>query len=195
MMITVSMLLITLTSIPVPVTDAEVLYEAKHNCRNISPEKVDSSLLKSLLSIEKQYGVPNVLTGMILSAACKESGYNARAKGDRKFSKSKKKPMAIGLLQLWPIYEKMYPGLIRTDPIASAHAWMKHIVRQLPKVKRKCKYRKTYKIWVAAWVTGIRYYKPTGRCREKPKHLKVLKKWHRSIQKKRLKLSTSKKTL
>ena len=54
----------------------------------------------------------------------------------RKFSKSKKKPMAIGILQLWPIYEKMYPGLDRTNPQQSAEAWMNHIVKKIPKVKR-----------------------------------------------------------
>ena len=162
----------------------QMVEQARTNCRNRSPDKVDTKLLWKLVDIEKHYKVPRALQGMILSAACAESGYNPKAKGDRKFSKSKKKPMAIGLLQLWPIYEKMYPGLDRTDPIAAAHAWMKHIIRQIPKVKRKCKYRKERKIWVAAWVTGVRYYKPAGRCREKPKHLRILKKWQRAIKKK-----------
>ena len=148
-------------------------------------------LLRRLVDVEKVYKVPKPMQGMILAAACAESGYNPKAKGDRKFSRSKKKPMAIGLLQLWPIYEKMYPGLDRTDPIAAAHAWMKHIVRQIPKVRRKCKYRTTSKIWVAAWVTGIRYYKPTGRCKEKPKHLRILKKWQRAIKKKNRELKST----
>ncbi len=147
-------------------------------CKNAKPDKVDEELLWSLVEIERKYNVPYELRGMILAAACMESGYNPKAKGDRKFSKSKKKPMAVGILQQWPIYEKIY-GTDRTDPISAADTWMKHIVKMLPKVVKQCKYRSERRIWIAAWVTGIRYKKPGGRCREAPKHLKLLNKWHR----------------
>jgi hypothetical protein len=56
---------------------------------------------------------------------------------------------------------------------------MKHIARMIPKVKKQCRYKTPEKIWLAAWVTGIRYKKKGGRCREKPKHLRYLKKMHR----------------
>jgi hypothetical protein len=183
-LITLALSLVSIHTVDTDLYYTQIVDQAHTNCKNRKAEKVDVSLLWKLVDIERHYKVPPSLQGMILSAACAESGYNPKAKGDRKFSKSKKKPMAIGLLQLWPIYEKMYPGLDRTDPIAAAHAWMKHIVRQIPKVKRKCKYKKERKIWVAAWVTGIRYYKPGGRCKEKPKHLRILRKWHRAIKKK-----------
>ena len=42
--------------------------------------------------------------------------------------------MAVGILQLWPFYERVYK-LDRKDPVRSARAWMSHIVKQLPKVK------------------------------------------------------------
>ena len=42
---------------PMVPTDAEILYEAKNNCRSAKPEKVDMKLLAKLLKIEKQYGV------------------------------------------------------------------------------------------------------------------------------------------
>lgn len=140
-------------------------------------------LLNTLIEVEKSFNPPESVRGMVLAAACMESCFNPRAKGDRKFSKSGKKPMAIGILQLWPIYERMFPGLDRTNPKQAATGWMTHIVRQLPKVKRQCKYRKPYKLWVAAWVTGIRYKKKGGRCRERPNHLRLLKKWHKKIKK------------
>ena len=165
-------------------TYREVLQEAIHNCYNVDPEKVDIQLLERLIEVEKEFSVPAEFRGMILAAACQESRYNPLATGDQKFSKSKKKPMAIGILQLWPFYEKKYK-IDRTNPIESARAWMKNIARQLPKVKKQCKYTRQYKIWVAAWVTGIRYKKPEGRCNEVPKHLRVLKKWHRNIKIKR----------
>ena len=138
-----------------------------------------------LIDVEKSFNPPPSMRGMILAAACMESGFNPYALGDRKFSKNKKKPMAVGILQLWPIYEKMYPGLERTNPKQAAAAWMHHIVKKIPKVKRQCKYRTANKIWLAAWVTGIRYKKVGGRCKERPKHYRLLRKWHRQIKKKK----------
>ena len=155
-----------------------IVYLAKTECKNISPADVDEDLLWTLVEVEKKYNVPYKLRGMILAAACTESGYNPRAKGDRKFSKNKKKPMAIGILQQWPIYEKMY-NTVRTDPISAADSWMKHIVKMLPKVIKQCRYKSERRRWIAAWVTGIRYKKPGGRCNETPKHLRLLNKWHR----------------
>jgi hypothetical protein len=138
-------------------------------------------MIDMLIEIEQSFNPPSEMRGMLLSAACSESGYNPNAKGDRKFSKNKRTPMAIGILQLWPIYEKMFPGLDRTNPKQAAVAWMKHIVKKIPKVKRQCKYKKPEKVWLAAWVTGIRYKKPGGRCKERPLHYRILKKWHKNI--------------
>lgn len=165
-----------------PVTYEEILEEATYSCPGRKPKDVDVGLLQKLINIEKEFNVPPEMRGMILAAACMESAYNPNAKGDRKFSKSGKKPMAIGILQMWPIYKKMYPGLDRTDPEAAARAWMKHIVKMIPRVKRQCKYKTDHKVWLAAWVTGIRYKKPGGRCNERPKHYRLLKRWHRSIK-------------
>ena len=162
----------------------EILLEAIHNCKGVDPEKVNIELLKKLIAIEKEFNVPPKFRGMILAAACQESKYNPIAKGDKKFSKDKKTPMAIGLMQLWPYYEKAY-GINRANPEEAARAWMQHIVKQIPKIKRNCGYRTDNKIWLAAWVTGIRYKKVGGRCREVPKHHRVLKKWHRNIKIKR----------
>ena len=54
--------------------------------------------------------------------------------------------------------------------------------KMLPKVKKQCKYRTERRQWIAAWVTGIRYKKPGGRCKETPKHLKLLNRWHREAR-------------
>ena len=158
-----------------------VAKRARYDCKNRKWEDIDPEIIDTLIKVEKQYNVPNELKGMLLAAACVESGFNPKAKGDRKFSKDKKTPKAIGILQMWPVYEKMYPGLDRTNPEQAAHGWMKHIVSKLPKVDKQCRYKTDYRRWVAAWVTGIRYKKPGGRCLEKPKHLKVLRRWHRHI--------------
>lgn len=166
-----------------PVTYEELKYYAMYHCR--SNREPSISLIETLIEVEKTFNPPPEMRGMILAAACMESGFNPLAKGDRKFSKNKKTPMAIGILQLWPIYERMYPGMDRTNPRQSANAWMGHIVKKIPKVKRQCKYKTQKRIWLAAWVTGIRYKKPGGRCKERPKHYRLLRKWHRQIKKDR----------
>ena len=167
-----------------PVTYKELKLEAMHNCKfNKNP---DEKIIDLLIEVEKTYPVPSEMRGMILSAACMESGYNPTAKGDRKFSKNKKTPMAIGILQQWPVYEKLHPGMDRTNPRQAAESWMNHIFKRIPKVKRICKYRTDNKIWLAAWVTGIRAPKKGGRCNERPKHYRLLKKWHKNIKKTRI---------
>jgi len=186
----ISTMLLTLVIASTIPTDAEILYEAKFNCRNARPEKVDTKLLSTLLNIEKSHGIPDALRGLLLASACQESGYNPNAEGDHKFSK-KRKPKAIGLFQMWPWWasKRWGYGIDRRDPIPSANAYLDHITKQLPKVRRKCKIplRRVKRNWIVAWVTGIRGYKKTGRCHEKPNHLTTLRRWHRSIKKKRRK--------
>ena len=92
--------------------------------------------------------------------------------------------MAIGILQQWRVYEKAY-GTNRTDPRSAAQGWMKHIAKKISKVTKRCKFKTDERIWLAAWVTGVRKPKAGGRCYEKPKHYKLLKKWHRKIRKNR----------
>ena len=164
------------------ITYHEIVDEAIYNCPNASPDKVDHAILWDLVEIEQNAGVPEQMKGMLLAAACKESGYNPFARGDYKFSRSGKTPMAIGILQQWPWYEKTY-GADRQDPKSAATTWMAHIKKMIPKVKRVCKYRTEKNIWVAAWVTGIRAPKDGGRCRERPTHYRLLKKWHKEIMK------------
>ena len=168
---------------------------AIENCRHVntkSSEKRKEALevAKILYDVEQDNQVPQEMRGMILAAACLESGYSITARGDRKFSKNKKKPMAIGVLQMWPWYEKAY-NVDRSDPRSSATGWIKHIKRQVPRVKKMCRYRTLKRVWTAAWVTGIRYKKPGGRCKERPKHYRFFKKI-RKIYESQIKMSSTK---
>jgi hypothetical protein len=157
----------------------DIVNQAINNCPNRKPEKVDRDLIWSLVVIEESFSPPPELRGMLLAAACRESGYDPSAKGDRKFSK-KRKPKAIGLLQFWPWAEKY---IDRTNPIHSAKFWMKRIVKQLPSVRKKCKWKSKKRRWIAAWVTAIRYPKKSGRCYEKAKHYYLLRRWQKNIKK------------
>ena len=142
---------------------------AVENCKNVTPDRVEEAkkIARKLFYIEQMFKVPPELKGMVLAAACSESGFNPIAKGDRKFSRNKKTPKAIGILQLWPWWEhkRWGYGIDRRDPEASAYAWMSHIKRQLRSVKKRCK------------------PKASGRCRERPKHLRNLRKFHRAYNK------------
>ena len=162
----------------------DLVFEAQYSCRNANPDTVKEEVLWGLVAIEKRYNVPASLRGMILAAACSESGFNPAAKGDYRVrrGKSKRVPMAVGILQQWPWYEKTY-GIDRTNYMEAADAWMKHIHKKLRVAERKCGFRHNLKKkWIAAWVTAIRYPKPEGRCQEKPRHLRILMKWHRTIK-------------
>tara|TARA_R110001583_G_scaffold155723_1_gene307385 strand:+ start:498 stop:1070 length:573 start_codon:yes stop_codon:yes gene_type:complete len=159
----------------------DLVFEAQYSCHNANPDTVKEELLWDLVKVEKKYNVPSSLKGMVLAASCSESGYNPAAKGDYRVIKNKRLPMAIGILQQWPWYEKAY-GINRTKHVEAADAWMKHIQKKLHVAERKCGFKNLKKKWIAAWVTAIRYPKPEGRCYEKPRHLRILKKWHRNIK-------------
>ena len=160
----------------------DLVFEAQYYCHNADPQKVDDKVLWDLVEVEKRYNVPISHKGMILAASCSESGHNPQAKGDWRVVSGKRLPMAIGILQQWPWYEKAY-GIDRTKHIQAADAWMKHIHKRIHRVGKTCGFKTQARRWTAAWVTAIRYPKPGGRCYEKPLHLRVLKKWHRNIKK------------
>ena len=154
---------------------SEALFEdvllgvAASSCKNVNPKKVDSQLLLKLLQIEKHIGIPVKYRGMVLAAACNESGYSSKARGDG--------GKAVGILQMWPWWERRYK-VNRTDPYASATAWLTQIMRTLPKARRKCGKRRAF-VSAWAWVaSGPKKWK----CRA-PRHYKRLRWWHREVNK------------
>jgi len=121
----------------------------------------------TMLHVEQELGIPEHMLGMSVAAASVESGFNAAAKGDHKFSR-RGRPKAIGVLQLWPWVEKY--DVDREDVLSSTHFWLGHIQRVKKKTDRQCRSRHPRTQWRQAWVTAVRYPKPSGRCREKPRH-------------------------
>ena len=143
----------------------------------------DPKLLRDLLDMEIAFGVPTSLRGMVLAAACHESGFNPHAKGDHKFSK-KGKPKAIGLLQQWYWVEKFYM-IDRTDPRQAARAWLTHWQKSLKKVDKDCRFKSEERRWVAAQVTSVR--RPTkdgkARCFQQSHHFRRYLKWRKLWEK------------
>lgn len=123
----------------------------------------DPWLLRDLLLMERLAGVPDELRGMVLAAACWESGFRPAAIGDA--------GRAVGIVQLWP-----WARVDRRDPVASARFWLGHVATRMPKVRRECGLHGEA-AWVAAWVTAIRAPRPGGRCGERPRHLQLLRAW------------------
>lgn len=134
-----------------------------------------------LLSVEREMNVPEVMRGMTLAAACKESGFSASAEGDHKYSKDGKTPKAIGIFQMWPFYERAYKT-DRRDVTSSARGWLKHIARQVPYVAKSCHTTTIEDNWRVAWVTGVRAPKKGGRCKENTSHWNFFKKVRAEVE-------------
>ena len=157
---------VLLMASPVP-SDAAMIGQAVSRCKN-AKKPVNRALLRSLLELERKHGVPEYGRGITLAAACRESGYRAKPRrGDD--------GRAVGLLQLWPWWEKRYK-IDREDPIQSANAWLTHIGRSVKKAKRKC--RSPWRAWLVAqaWVSSG----PQGWRGRYSRHYRLLRhwKWH-----------------
>ena len=169
--------------------DYNNLINEAYNCRNAKEKILQTGIIEKLVEVEdfyfQAYNIPEDLRGMLLAAACVESGYDARAKGDWKITfKTKKHPRAKGIMQFWHWAEKEY-GLNRLDPIQSAHVWMIHLANT--RDKNRCKgYRLTNKQkWLGALGQAVRgrlTKENRYRCFQRTKHWKKLKKWKRNIK-------------
>lgn len=163
---------------------------------NRSPEEPDRDLLRAMLRLEEEVGVPPEMRGMVLAAACHESGFVPDNRGDYKCPGSGRlsprrfrckdgkwsRPKAIGILQQWPWWEdsKWGPKIDRTDPLEAAEAWLEHIEAQIEKVRKPCwlvKPKHRERLWVVAWVTAVRSPSKKPRCSQKPKHYARLLRW------------------
>lgn len=163
----------------------DLKYQALYNCRYSEANYDNELVIDQIIEIEKRHNLPEGVRGMMLAAACHESGFNPQARGDHKFSKQGK-AMALGLYQMWAWWsnERRGYGIDRTDVVQSTEAYIAHVKKQLPKAKKLCGVKDVSRQWVIAWATAIRKPKKTGRCYEAPKFYKrVLKKWHKKIRK------------
>ena len=142
----------------------------------------DWELLRDMLLFEREFNVPDAMRGMVLAAACHESGFNPLAEGDHGFSK-RGRPVAIGILQQWPWWEGRVYRINRRDPRQAAHAWVAHVHRQMLKVRKPCRLtreRQQTQLWQVAWVTAVRAPAKQPRCSQTPKHYRRLKRWKKS---------------
>lgn len=141
---------------------------AATNCKHARPT-VDRAMLRAMLNEEISAGWPDRLRGAVLAAACRESGFYPKARGDCRTVKGRRVCKAVGVLQLWP-----WAKINREDPIASAKLWTRQIARTVKKARRKGCSRP----WITSWnwvATG-----PNGwRCNRVPRHVRTLRRFRR----------------
>lgn len=168
--------------------DYDKLLKPIYECKTVKRENINPQIIQDLIEIENsffmEHDIPHELRGMLLAAACNESGYNPFAKGDWYVTKKGiKRARAIGILQFWPWAERKYK-LDRTDYKAAAIFWMAHIVATRKKNYCSRKYSNIQK-WISAWTQAIRgrlTKENNFRCGEKNKHYKRLRRWKKKIK-------------
>ena len=132
-----------------PSVEERQIIDRAYRCPN--SRNPDPFYLWRLLEHEERAGIPGDLRGLVLAAACHESGFSPRALGD---CYGTKKCRARGVLQLWRWWERRY-NVNRSDPDQSAEAWLYHVVRQVPKARRICN-AKGRRLWRIAQVRAVR---------------------------------------
>ncbi len=135
---------------------------------NYSP---DVKTIRELLRIEKDAGISGKARGLLVAAACNESGFKHRAMGDFVDRVTGKRchtrdwqrcePTSFGIVQQrgWVKKHLRRMGAKSKDPrfdwkIASAY-WARHLVNQVPRVKEVCGYPDEEDIWRAAHRTSV----------------------------------------
>jgi hypothetical protein len=152
---------VAVVAVALPSPDDALMDAAVARCRNLrgAPSRVQ---LRQYLDAEREVGVPPRLRGMVLAAACHESGFSPAAVGDG--------GRAVGLLQQ---HAPWYPDVDRLDPWQAARSWLERVAVTVRKARR-CP-----RPWVAAWAwvaQGGRGYT----CRESL-HVAVLRKFRRAL--------------
>lgn len=165
-MLTYTLLSMLAISAPADKDEAFVHIAATH-CKN-AKKPVDKRLLRGMMQLETWLKVPKYARGITLAAACRESGYRAdprRGDGGK----------AVGILQMWPWWEKAYP-FKRTHALRAVEMYLRHVNKATKKARRLCKGRRAWFVAQAWTASG-----PKGwRCRYS-RHVTLLRRWKRML--------------
>jgi hypothetical protein len=160
------MLFMVLALIATPAPAEDTLFQAivAQGCyANASP---DPAVVRELLAIERAAGITGEGRGLLVAAACNESGFKAKARGDWSEYKETgvRVPTSLGMVQMKGWWVKRHPEWWteaktkepRYEWRLAARVWSNHIVRQLPRVRRECGYTSERDVWRAAHRTALR---------------------------------------
>jgi hypothetical protein len=153
----------------------ELVLEARSGCKRAKPQR-DTTKLRALVDIERSLKIPHHARGILLAAACMESGYRVKPRcGD--------KGKSCGMFQVRTWLSKRYK-VDRYDYKGVARALLTQVLRSLGKARRKCGKRRPSKLfWIAySWITRG----PQGwNCWGASKHKRLLRRWMRGIRKRK----------
>ena len=160
--------LIILGATPLP--EALLIDTAASLCKN-AKKPVNKALLGELMALEVKHKVPTYARGITLAAACRESGYRSNPRrGDG--------GKAVGILQMWPWWERAYP-FKRTQALKAVDVWLTHINKSTKKARRKCKKPWRAFLIAQAWISSG---PQKWRCRYS-RHYRLLRRWRRLVKK------------
>lgn len=144
--------------------DESLIAEATSRCPG-EENAYTVPLLRALLDVEREVGVPEYAKGITLVAACRESRFNpvpSRGDGGK----------AAGLLQWWPWWEREYGFDREAQPVTGVRATLRHVKKAMRRAKRLCGKPRAF-FYAYVWVTSG----PKGwRCRYN-RHVRRAIKW------------------
>lgn len=144
--------------------DESFLRVATSRCK-FSKVQSKAPLLKALMQIERDEGVPEYARGITVVAACRESGFNPvprRGDGGK----------AAGLFQWWPWWERRYGFDREREPLKGVRFTIRHVLKRIGHASRKCGKKKPF-FYAYTWVMSG----PKGwRCRRN-RHVQTLVHW------------------
>lgn len=146
--------------------EASLVSTAARVCK-VAQKPVSVRLLRTLMEVERTIGIPDYARGITLVAACRESGYRAAPKrGDG--------GKAVGMLQWWPWWERVYGFDREREPFIGVAATLHHVNTLVQKAIRKCGRLRPF-LNAYTWVMSG----PRGhRCRHN-RHVRTLLRWRR----------------
>lgn len=161
-----------LTPLANVVSDESFLRVATSRCKHSKAEP-NTPLLRALMDIEREEGVPPYARGITVVAACRESGFNpVPRRGDN--------GKAAGLLQWWPWWERRYGFDRELEPLKGVRHTIRHVLKRMGHAARKCSKRRAF-FYAYTWVMSG----PKGwRCRRN-RHVQTLVHWRWRVERKK----------
>lgn len=161
----------TWAATPNVVVESDPLIKAVLTSGCYANYKPNPEIVRELFRIEETAGITGEARGILAAAACNESGFTKKAMGDfvdrvtgarcRTRDWKRCKPTSFGMVQQRGWVKKHIrklgskSGEPRFDWKIATTYWAQHLVNQIPKVRKECRYKDEIDIWRAAHRTSV----------------------------------------
>jgi len=162
------------------VTYFEIAEQAIFNCPTYKkgPANIRPTVVFDLIGIERKFNVPTHMKGMLLAHACTHGSLAGDVKTLRYWKTKNILEKKKDILSISPPQK-----LIRFNRFhyqKAADIWMRRVIKELPKTKKKCAKFDESCSWLNAWLGSVKNFKKVPK-----KEVKLLRKWHKRIEKNR----------